>query len=276
MNQINFSNITASKIIKIRQSNSKDLLQIFLLTNVSSIFLIDNFILFTKMTNDLIKEHYENGQVLKEFGVPASASASASDSASASSKVNDLFLLEKFDEILLIGSDQMITWWKIDETPQNINISAQSSILNMFSFSSAFKSSTTTTELQPKPQLKLLKFLNEPDRNLNKVVCSKGNLLILEDSVHVRLLILDIELGLIIKIFKGYRNCSALILPNSDLLLWAGNRFTLEKWEKFPFCVNQISSEEFPNCVASISEDSLNNDLFIYDQDNFELKVFEI
>lgn len=220
-----------------------------------SIFQIENFILFTRLTQDLLKERYEAGQILKEFTFEAKI-------------IKDFHIFNDFNlEILTVGGDQMISWWKLSEDQTQSNPKA--SILNYFSSAFVTKASAEEVKKPSKTPLKLVKFLNEPDRVIDKILLVQGNLVLLEDSLHGRLLVLDTELALILRIFKGYRNCSAKLTADRKLVLWAGNRFTLETWDKFPFGeIKQV--EEFPHCRAMIS----GKDFYLYDPENYQLKHY--
>ena len=129
------------------------------------------------------------------------------------------------------------------------------------------------------------RILNEPDRTINRILCKFENFVLLEDSKHGRLLVLDSDLGLIIKIFKGYRNCSAFINKSEngryELLLWAGNRFTLEKIKKFPFSehsdLNLLKiddTENYDGCTAAFDHSTSTSAIFIYSPKNFQLKFY--
>ena len=247
-----FTNVLPSKIIQIRQFSSS----LFLLTESSSIFQIENFILFTRLTQDLLKERYESGQILKEFAFD--------------SKVKDFFILcssEGISEFLTVGNDQMISWWTFPNQNEHTN-STKSSIINYFS--SAFsKQEIADAKKPPKTPLKLVKFLNESDRSVDKILLVKGNLAVLEDSTHGRLLVLDTDLSLILKIFKGYRNCSVKLI-DQKFLIWAGNRFTLETWETFPFCETKLGVEEFPHCKGKFDFET--EFFYLYDPELLQLK----
>lgn len=216
-----FIDIFPFKIVKIDQNpNSK---QVFLLTSAPSLLKIDNFVLFTRLTPDLLKERFESGQVIKEFHF-----SSQNDDL----VIKDFIVLEDENQFLTVGINQMISWWKFTEPSNNGgNQQSASSILNLFFTKPQDKSQNNI----PKLYLTLTRFLNEPDRCIDKILTSSGNLALLEDSTHGRLLLLDTEHALIIKTFKGYRNCSAACFDKKSLRIWSGNRFSLEEWCDFPF-----------------------------------------
>lgn len=246
-----FANVLPSKIVKTRQSSDGS---VYFLTESPFIYQIDNVILFTRLTQDLLKERYESGQILKGF--------------SLDSTVKDFSPLSASDEMFLtVGNDQMISWWKTANEPKL----SHNSIMNYFFSSGSTKKHTDEPVKPPKTNLKLSRFLNEPDRSIDKVLLVHDNLAVLEDSTHGRLLILDLEHSLILRIFKGYRNCSVTLVDKS-LLIWAGNRFTLETWDTFPFCKNKSSFEEFPHCTGHIND--LN--FYLYDPDLLQLKHFAL
>jgi hypothetical protein len=214
------------------------------------------------LTQDLLQERYEAGQIFKEF-------------IFESSKVNDFHVLNDNQnfEFLTVGSDQMISWWKVPQNQIDSSSSTKgSSIMNYFS--SAFTKPPTEEvkkKVVPKTILKQVKFLHEPDRVIDEILLVQGNLALLEDSLHGRLLVLDTELAIILKIFKGYRNCSATLSNDLKLILWAGNRFTLETWDKFPFGDTK-TLEEFPHCRAKIK----GADFYLYDPIKYQLKHYLI
>lgn len=209
--------------------------------------------MFTRLTQDLLKERYEAGQILKEFTFE-------------SSKINDFHVLSNEPlEFLTVGSDQMISWWKVpDQIESN---SSKSSLINYFFTKPA---GAEEAKNPPKFTLKLVKFLQEPDRSIDKILLVQGNLALLEDSLHGRLLVLDTELAIILKIFKGYRNCSASLSTDRKLILWAGNRFTLETWDELPFGDTK-TSEEFPHCRAKLNE---SGDFYLYDPEKYQLNHY--
>lgn len=244
-----FNRVLPSKILTIRQSASN----IFLLTDSSSIFLIDNFILFSRLTQDLLKERYEAGQILKEFTLE-------------STQVKDFYVLSNEPlELLTVGSDQMISWWKVPDQIES-NSSKTTTLMNYF----FTKPAAEDVKKPPKTSLKLVKFLQEPDRTIDKILLVQGNLALLEDSLHGRLLVLDTELAIILRIFKGYRNCSASLSTDRKLLLWAGNRFVLETWNNFPF-VDTKTIQEFPHCQAKLDQ---NGDFYLYDPEKYQLNHY--
>jgi len=256
-----FSTVLPSKVIQIRQqSTPQNSSNVFLLTESSSIFQIENFILFTRLTQNLLKELYESGQILKEFTLE--------------SKVTDFYLLSDGGgggntEFLTVGSDQMISWWKIPQL--NDSNSTKTSIINYFS-STFSKPKQEETKKPPKFPLKQVKFLNEPDRVIHKILLVQGNLALLEDSLHGRLIVLDTELAIILKIFKGYRNCSVKLSKDRELIVWAGNRFTLETWDKFPFGdESKKRIQEFPHCRGKIDG---NNNFYLYNPENHQLNHY--
>lgn len=255
-----FYNVLPSKIIQIRQQPSPSPLissSVYLLTESSSIFQIENFILFTRLTQDSLNELYEAGQILKEFNLE--------------SKVNDFYLLSDDGNLkfLTVGSDQMVSWWRVP--PFNDPNSTKTSIINFLS--SAFvKPPKEEAKKPPKFPLKQVKFLHEPDRVINKILLVQGNLALLEDSLHGRLIVLDTELAVILRIFKGYRNCSAKLSKDHKLVIWAGNRFALETWENFPFCEeSKPKIQEFPHCRGKIEE---NDNFYLYNPENHQLNHY--
>lgn len=213
-----------------------------------------------------MKERYEAGQLFKEF--------------TFTSKIKDFFVME--NEYLTVGEDHMISWWKIpneSESATNQISSSSASIMNYFS--SAFSKPTNSQEndkksITPKPKLitlKLSKYLNESDRKIDKILLVSGSLALLEDSVHGRLLVLDTENALIIRIFKGYRDCSCKFDPKTaNLSLWASNKSILEDWKAFPFGLNCITNSEFQNFSASFDQ---NGNFFVYNPETFQLKLFK-
>ena len=160
----------------------------------------------------------------------------------------------------------MISWWSIDiDEPQTFT--SHPSIVNFF-----FKKEEIIKNA--KDVLKLVKYLNEPDRTIDRIVCSKGSLCLLEDSTHGRLLLLETELGLILKVFKGHRYTSASFTGDeNELILWSGNRFLLEKW------INPLNDstrsliQEYPKSVASFSFGG-DHSFFVYSNESHQLNMF--
>lgn len=208
-------------------------------------------------------ERYEAGQILEELQIP--------------SKVNDFFVFE--DEILTVGEDHMISWWKLpgESDSSSTEPSSTTSIMNYFSSAFVKPSTPPSKPISKKTSLKLVKFLNEPDRIINKILLVSGTLALLEDSTHGRLLVLDTENALIIKILKGYRNCSCKIIENTaHLSLWAGNKFILERWDAFPFGEKRVTAddsvEEFHSCSASFDQEG---NFFTFDSESLQLKLYK-
>ena len=169
-------------------------------------------------------------------------------------------------EFMTVGQNQMISWWKFLESSSSQG--DHHSILNYF-----------FTKPQPKDQkddLKILtlnRFLNEPDRTVDKILTSSGNLVLLEDSSHGRLLLLDSEHSIIVRTFKGYRNCSAFVKqPSGRLLIWSGNRFTLEEWDEFPF--GDSRRPLINDAIDSSASFDFHGNFFLYSRKSHQLKLY--
>lgn len=258
-----FTEIFPFKILQIHLS-SQD--QVFLLTDKPSLLKIENFVLFTRLSPELLKERFESGQVVKEFEF---------QSNNDNMKIKDFYALGQ-DEFLTVGLDYMISWWKF---PSDFSVpsknrrsqqqqKAHPSILNYFF------AKPKPSDLHEEENLLISRYLNESDRFIDKILTSFGSLVVLEDSTHGRLLILDSEHSLIIKTFKGYRNCSAFINKQGELYIWSGNRGILEKWNNIPFDESSkvtLIKEESDDSKASF--DQFGN-LFIYSKKLNQLKLY--
>ena len=216
----------------------------------------------------MLRERFESGQVLKEFRFDPHEGT----------VIKDFCILESQKEgemeFLTVGQDQMISWWKFNEPSKN-NDQIKPSILGFF-FSKPHIQSQAPSNEQGKlntPTLLLSKFLNEPDRCIDRILTASGNLALLEDSTHGRLLLLDTEHALIIKTFKGYRNCSAVMNKRGGgLLIWSGNRFTLEEWTDSPFGDSRRSLID--EAVDSLASFDSNGSFFMFSKKSHQLKLY--
>lgn len=228
-----------------------------------SLLQIENFVLFTRLTNQLLKERFESGLILKEYTF-----------ANNTGIVKDFEVLET-GEILTVGADNMISWWTFStesdtnkEPPTN-----HPSIINFFFSKPQVEDKPAKTIVKSIQLLKLVRFLNEPDRTIDKIVACKGSLALLEDSTHGRLLLVETELALILKVFKGYRNTSAAFTSDKGAIsLWAENRFTLETWSRVLDDSTRSVQQEYPNCTASFDFDG---NLFVYSNEMHKLSMYK-
>lgn len=182
-------------------------------------------------------------------------------------EIKDFIVLE--NEILTVGRDQMISWWKFTEPTSPQGNQQSHSILNYF-FTKPPQAKQAINQ-PPVNYLTLSSFLNEPGRCIDKILASSGNLVLLEDSTHGRLLLLDSEHSLIIKTFKGYRNCSASI-QDRILRIWSENRFSLEEWPEFPFGESKHSLVE--EASDSLGAFDPNGNFFLYSNKSNQLQLF--
>ena len=228
---------------------------------------IDNFVLFTRLTPELLKERFESGQVIKEFFFE-------SESSIIIKVIKDFIVLEheRSDDIefLTVGQDQMISWWKYNDNSHQNQSTVASSIIGYFF--------TTPKQQQEKPTvqknvLQLVRFLNEPDRCIDKILTFSDTLALLEDSSHGRLLLLDTEHALILKTFKGYRNsCAFMKTTTGNLLIWSGNRFCLEEWTGIPF--GDTKKSLINEAVDSSASFDANGSFFLFSKKSHQLEMY--
>jgi hypothetical protein len=272
VNTVNLASLLLDKnshILQIQQSPSNPN-HLYFLTDQPSLLFIDNFIIFTRLTESILKDRMETGQLIREFVFkPTSTHCS----------ITDFIVLKESNEVLTVGSDQMITWWTFQEPSTTTSKKPQSSLFSgLFSSNSSTGETNETRQKAPVPLFFLIpsKFLNEPDRHIDRIVGVHQSLVLVEDTKHGRLLFLDSELGIILRILKGYRSCSVYFdKSEGNLRIWAGNRFTLETWNKFPFAKeSDIQIQSFPHSTVSFNSDS--GSLFRYDIANFQLELYSL
>lgn len=255
------SPLLPSKIRQIRQNPVSE--KVFLLTESAELFEIDNFILFTRLTPELLQERFQEGKVLREYRMDGGVEAKISNSISD-------FIPYEVDSFFTVGSENMCAWWsKLSESEekQRASAAAASSILNYFS--------KPKQPSRPHQSLKCTKILNESDRSIDRILClhsqGQSTFALVEDGQHGRVLVLDLDLGLVLKAFKGYRSCAARVNEANVLSLWAENRSSLERWTGFPFCTQMSDKIEY-NGGSQASFDE-NGNLFVYNTENYKLTL---
>ena len=187
--------------------------------------------------------------------------------------IKDFIVLdrERSDEIefLTVGQDQMISWWKFIDTSHQNQSTVASSIIGYFFTASKQQQEKPTAQ---KHVLQLVRFLNEPDRCIDKILTFSGTLALLEDSSHGRLLLLDTEQALILKTFKGYRNSCAFMKTTGNLLIWSGNRFCLEEWTGIPF--GDTKKSLINEAVDSSASFDSNGSFFLFSRNSHQLELY--
>lgn len=209
INIVELSQLKGWELVTVRAFKDK---LYFLTIGPYQLIEIENVYLASRLDSAMIQERFQQRQVLKCFKFALNTSTVFAD-----------FVPLAEDTFLFVGRNPMLSWWKISADSSKNGL-VPASITNLL------RPLIRQPEGPQSPTIGLMeqvRTLTESDRGLDRIIDCEGDLALVEDSEHGRLLWIHLKLGMIVKISKGYRQSSA---SNTEKgwLIWAGNRRRLE------------------------------------------------
>lgn len=254
------------KIIQVRSVEAD---RVFILTDCANLVEIENVAILSRFNDpNILLDKFNSGQLLKLYKLHGT--------------VKDFLVLPSTQtepdklSIFTTGDNPMIAWWSVSKESTDsfafpINIK--------FPF---IKLSTESPEQKKTPNfidLKTDRILNEPDRSLTKIIAHSNTLALVEDSQHGRILLIDTKIGLILRIFKGYREGSGHIdLSKMILKIWSQNRFQIETWPIFGGDLLEVTDKnegEFQACNGSFADQNVGEQFIIYNPKKCLLQIYQ-
>lgn len=209
VNIVELNQLKGCELVTVRAFRDK----LYLLTKSPyQLIEIENVYLASRLDSAMIQERFQQRQVLKCFKFALNASTVFAD-----------FVPLAEDTFLFVGRNPMLSWWKIsaDSSKSGLVPASITNLLRPLIRQPEGPQSPTTGLMEQ------VRTLTESDRGFDRIIYHEGDLALVEDSEHGRLLWIHLKLGIIVKISKGYRQCTASKTAKG-WLIWAGNRGRLE------------------------------------------------
>lgn len=256
LNTVDLPQLKGCELVAVRSHGDK---LYFLVKNPYFLIEIENVFLASRLDSAMIQERFQQRQVLKCFKFALNASSVLAD-----------FMPLDDGTFLFAGKSPMLSWWKIseDSTKNALIPAAITNFLRPLIRQPDAPQSSPSTGL-----MEQVRILTENDRGLDKIIGVGGDLALVEDAEHGRVLWIHLKLGIIVKISKGYRQCTAAKKANG-WHIWAGNRGRLEKHPANPLANDQpkaLLTEEEQECGQFC-----NQTLILFNPTSNLLRIFPI
>jgi hypothetical protein len=211
--KITLTLLESCTIVRVRASEEN----LLLLCSTPQIIEIENILLASRLDSQVLEDRFRCGQIIKLYKF-----ALKNDS-----HFSDFHLLAK-DLFLLTGRETMLSWWQVSQSTN------KGSALLSSLFKPLIRQEPKSPNSSRQPLLlEQRRVLNEADREISRILAVSEGQAFLDDSFHGRILQVHLDLGMIVKILKGYRNVAAT-QRNHNWLLWAGNRGSLQEFSQNP------------------------------------------